>query len=542
MSLTVVTVGSALLRQRIKPFLKPLPYTTRHLPDVEALREWKRRADLHDLIVVGEVEDVFLIEALQVCCYSTVIVITRKPSLEQAVALMRAGAVDYISHEMLTSHRLELALQLAEQRYAKRRQIDDTLSVLRTNMHDYLWRERSNTPRSTATRALTDILDPRTQQPTKPTEMDERYYRIGTLLLDQQAMQISCEGEALDLSPTEYDILRQLMLADGQIVSFEDLASFMQKVPVERQQARKMLSAHISNLRAKMREHHCDGYLENRRGVGYYINTDVESAYMRLKEELQLIVEYTQDMIIHCDAEGILRYITPSVERFTGQPATYFFDTPLAELLEFVPAEEQEAAQRVFNGPETDIEATCFFHMLTAQGQKIWCEALSTIIYEAPSKPNGFIITVRDMTSHKTHAATQHPYPQQVNVLAENSSDSIMRFDRQLYVTYANPRAQRLASDVFGISDLHGKTLSELISYNEPFATCEPHFRRAFQENETSTFDYSITTSNDKRYFSVRFIPEPDERGSINTILVVMRDVTQPKQAELALKCHEEAL
>jgi DNA-binding response OmpR family regulator len=85
---------------------------------------------------------------------------------------------------------------------------------------------------------------------------------------------VTYQGRSLDLTPTEFEILASLIQVQGALVTFEEIVLRAQGLSVERDEARVMLSTHMSNLRAKLRLAGCEQYLKNRRGVGYFIGFD----------------------------------------------------------------------------------------------------------------------------------------------------------------------------------------------------------------------------------------------------------------------------
>lgn len=113
------------------------------------------------------------------------------------------------------------------------------------------------------------------KQPVNSVETsDQRFLHIGELVIDRYQLEAMFQGEALDLTPTEYEILYQLALAQGHIMTFEEIVYATQEMRVERAEARVMLSTHLSNLRAKLNKAGCGHYLVNKRGTGYFLSAN----------------------------------------------------------------------------------------------------------------------------------------------------------------------------------------------------------------------------------------------------------------------------
>lgn len=78
-------------------------------------------------------------------------------------------------------------------------------------------------------------------------------------------------GNLLDLTPTEFEILRCLAQAEGRVVTFEDIVFQVQGIRTHRDEARRMLSSHLSNLRVKLQAAGCQDCMVNSRGRGYFL-------------------------------------------------------------------------------------------------------------------------------------------------------------------------------------------------------------------------------------------------------------------------------
>ena len=85
--------------------------------------------------------------------------------------------------------------------------------------------------------------------------------------LDTTNANASCDGEALVLTPTEYEVLRQLVMHHGQLVTKEMLSAQVlgrQLGPFDRS-----LDVHISNIRKKLPTH--PDRIQTVRGRGYRV-------------------------------------------------------------------------------------------------------------------------------------------------------------------------------------------------------------------------------------------------------------------------------
>ncbi|MGI9203634.1 MAG: response regulator transcription factor [Woeseiaceae bacterium] len=103
-----------------------------------------------------------------------------------------------------------------------------------------------------------------------PQEKATRRLTLGDIMLDARTHQATVSDTKLELTGTEYEILRCLLETPGEVVSKEQLS--------ERALGRRLLpydrsvDTHISNLRGKLeRAGNKNETIQNQRGVGYLL-------------------------------------------------------------------------------------------------------------------------------------------------------------------------------------------------------------------------------------------------------------------------------
>lgn len=104
----------------------------------------------------------------------------------------------------------------------------------------------------------------------QPRENDARHWQLGGIEVDTRTHRATVDGNPLQLTGTEFEILKSLLETPGEVVSKEQLS--------ERALGRRLLpydrsiDTHISNLRGKLeRAGNKNETIQNQRGVGYLL-------------------------------------------------------------------------------------------------------------------------------------------------------------------------------------------------------------------------------------------------------------------------------
>jgi len=95
-------------------------------------------------------------------------------------------------------------------------------------------------------------------------------FDIGTLAINVFRREVRVEGRPVDLTPTEFEILRCLLNNSARALSYRSLVREVQGYDCSSEQARKLLKVHIYNLRRKIEPApENPAHILNVRGFGY---------------------------------------------------------------------------------------------------------------------------------------------------------------------------------------------------------------------------------------------------------------------------------
>jgi two-component system, cell cycle sensor histidine kinase and response regulator CckA len=143
------------------------------------------------------------------------------------------------------------------------------------------------------------------------------------------------------------------------------------------------------------------------------------------------------------------------------------------------------------------------------------------------------IRSIRYAIERKRAAAALQQRERELRTLTEHAPDIISRFDPNLKYLFVNPAIE--AATGIAPAAFLGKTAREL---NLPMTTVEqwePLLTKVFATGEAISIEAEHPTPNGVRYYQSRCVPEFAIDGSIESVLVMTRDITDQKQLEAQL-------
>lgn len=189
-----------------------------------------------------------------------VIMLTGYGTVESAVQALREGAMNYLLKPTNKRQLLE-SIREAIDWHAARQQKHQLIQQVVSNLHALGMTDPK----------LEDTLSRNVQSET-PLPAQDRFLQVRDLIIDHHRLMAMFKGKPMELTPTEFEILYCLLQAAGRVVTFEDIAYRLQGARLSRDEARTLLSTHLSNLRSKLRKAGAEEYVRNSRGSGYYID------------------------------------------------------------------------------------------------------------------------------------------------------------------------------------------------------------------------------------------------------------------------------
>jgi PAS domain S-box-containing protein len=278
--------------------------------------------------------------------------------------------------------------------------------------------------------------------------------------------------------------------------------------------------------------------------ISEYVNLAI--GRMRLYNEVQAsekqyraVVDNIHEVVFQTDADGRLIFLNPAWEKITGFTVEESLGTYLLDYLEMQSPQTSslllKALQQHSHGSEYfRYEATC----KSKDGNRHWLLGDAALIFDAQGEEllhlTGLLYDETERKNAQEHLRQQE---QEYRALAENSPDVIARLDRDLRYLYINPAISKVRDRT--PQDYLGKTYQEIESNSEVVSDGQQLMEYIFTTGQEQTFDYSLPSPTGVSYYQTHIVPELTQDGVVATILMITRDITELKQAAIALRQSE---
>lgn len=160
-------------------------------------------------------------------------------------------------------------------------------------------------------------------------------------------------------------------------------------------------------------------------------------------------------------------------------------------------------------------------------------------VYDSQGNITGVEGIARDITEHKKAQMALALSEQRYRVLVESINDIIYKTDIEGHFIYASPAAVRIIG--YPQEELVGKHFTELIRHDQR-RLVEHYYIRQFRERTLTSYkEFPIITKDDREIWIGQNVQLVYEGDQITGFQAVARDVTERRQAELALQlAHDE--
>ncbi|MBI5805766.1 PAS domain S-box protein [candidate division TA06 bacterium] len=184
----------------------------------------------------------------------------------------------------------------------------------------------------------------------------------------------------------------------------------------------------------------------------------IEDLLRRSENHYRMLIKNVSDMILVLDADGTIRYQSPSVEEITGYRVQ---DNKGRSVFDYIHPEDISAAEGTFKtylkqpGPIPALE----LRIKSKQGQWIFVETLANNLLDDPAI-SGIVVNARDITGRRRMEQTVKESEEKHRRLLNSIQSPVLALKKDLSIYYCN----QAYSDFVGrpIPELEGRRLTEL--------------------------------------------------------------------------------
>ena len=251
---------------------------------------------------------------------------------------------------------------------------------------------------------------------------------------------------------------------------------------------------------------------------------EIEEALHKRSEEYRALTENVPDIIIRYDRACRRVYVNPMYERSARlSEASCLGKTPLEwwDIPTYPAATFQRQLQQVLASGET---AETEFDWVRQDGKRM-CFHLTIVAERDSAQRIVSVLTIgRDIGTIKVSQEALAQNEREFRELAENSLDTIARYDRHCRLVYANPR---LIEDSGGeLARIQGATPAQFPGGLNGHAY-EAKIRQVVEQRASCDFELYWGEEGNERCSHIRMRPEFDGAGQVARVLAVGRDITE---------------
>lgn len=256
----------------------------------------------------------------------------------------------------------------------------------------------------------------------------------------------------------------------------------------------------------------------------------------RGEEFLQFVLTASQIGIWEWDIETGNIYWSDNVEQiFRLEPNT--FDGTYETYLELIHPDDKERVtktiNRVFEDPAMQNRYQIEHRFFVRNGTICWLEGRGKLIRDKDNTPIRLIGVVTDITSRKIFEDKLRLSEERYRLLAQNLPNcAIIIYDHDLrFLLVDGPESEKTG---YNRETMEGKTLHEALPA-EFVSIVENNMRAALDGH----FFSAIFPWEENQYYLYAYVPLRDEDAKVTMAMIVAQNITELKQAELALEKSE---
>ena len=276
--------------------------------------------------------------------------------------------------------------------------------------------------------------------------------------------------------------------------------------------------------------------------VGGYVHlTDVDErhratdALRRSEAHFRLLAEHASDVVYQIDADAVIEWISPSVERKLGYSPAELVGRPSIEIIatDDRPLALAAREQRIAGIPPDTIEA----RYLTRDGETRWMSVQAQVVTDADGATNAVVISLREIDAERRARDAQAHSEASFRMLAEHSSDIVFRLGADGRCAWISPSVEWILG--WKPEDLVGTEMLQL-AHPDDLHTLLDQRRQMIAGGEPFELEARTLTRDDNwRWVLGRGRAERDATGAVIGAVVNFTDVDDLHRARDELAASE---
>ena len=261
-----------------------------------------------------------------------------------------------------------------------------------------------------------------------------------------------------------------------------------------------------------------------------------QSRYWQLAAELELIYRTAPVGLCVLDRELRFVHINERLAEINGIPVEDHIGKTVREVVPDVALQNEALLLHVLKSSEPVLNYELTAETPAQPGvRRTWLNQYWPLRNDA-GEVYGINVVAEDITDRRSLEESRQR-EREFRTLAENSSDTIVRFDRSLRRIYVNAALERMLNKPR--TAVLGKTNHEIGLSDELAGLLDRFLEQAFVTGRAQTIDVTLPTATGPQVLDTRMVPEFGVGDQVETVLVISRDITERKRAEEALRENE---
>jgi PAS domain S-box-containing protein len=237
---------------------------------------------------------------------------------------------------------------------------------------------------------------------------------------------------------------------------------------------------------------------------------------------------------------GEIQLVNAAIERLFGYHRSELIGRPVEVLiLKKSPGRRRRHLKAYFGNPQSGPAGTGFeLAGRRKDGRTFPIEIGISIV--GTGRNRLAIGVVSDITDRKRLDAAVRTREQEMKTLLDNVPDAIVRFDRRFRYQYVNTVVEKISGIPAGA--FLGKTPRQLGMPQTLIEVWSKAIRRVFRTGKLIALEFAYPGPNGITEWEARDIPEFAADGSVQSVLCVMRDITEEKRLERTATAQEKEM